>query len=69
MSYMTYDLLYQSQDTLLQQIFAAESTLLPGSTLILAGGTALARCHLAFEAKRHFDQALVRLSDPHENVR
>jgi hypothetical protein len=23
----------------------------------------------AFEAKRHFDQALVRLSDPHENVR
>ena len=46
MSYMTYDLLYQSQDALLQQIFAAESTLLPGSTLILAGGTALARCHL-----------------------
>jgi len=43
---MTYKLLYQSQDTLLQQIFAAEDTLLPGSTLILAGGTALARCHL-----------------------
>lgn len=43
---MTYDSLYQSQDTLLQQVFAAENVLLPGSTLILAGGTALARCHL-----------------------
>jgi len=46
MSYMAYGLLHQSQDTLLQQIFTAESSLLPGSTLILAGGTALARCHL-----------------------
>ena len=43
---MTYESLYQLQDTHLQQIFAAESALLPGSTLILAGGTALARCHL-----------------------
>ena len=43
---MAYSLLHQSQDNLLQRIFTAESSLLPGSTLILAGGTALARCHL-----------------------
>ncbi len=85
MSYMAYDSLYRSQDRLLQQIFAAEDALLPGSTLILAGGTALARCHLHhriswdldFFIDGPFDPALllrrlrdagVRLEDPSQEA-
>ncbi|MCP4284009.1 MAG: nucleotidyl transferase AbiEii/AbiGii toxin family protein, partial [Gammaproteobacteria bacterium] len=70
---MTYDLLFKSQDTILQQIFTVERALLPGSTLILAGGTALARCHLHhriswdldFFADESFDPAVLlrRLRD------
>ncbi len=64
MSYMAYDSLHQSQDTLLQQVFAAESALLPGSTLILAGGTALARYHLHHRISWDLDFFTDRSFDP-----
>ncbi len=61
---MTYDSLCKAQDALLEKIFAAEEALLPGSTLILAGGTALARYHLHHRISWDLDFFVAGSFDP-----
>ena len=55
MSYMTYKQLCKRQDKILKKIFDNEATIFPGARVILAGGTALARCYLQHRASYDID--------------
>jgi len=43
---MTFNELYKKQDKILKKIFHHKKDIFPGARVILAGGTALARCYL-----------------------
>lgn len=52
---MAYMQLYKQQDKILKKIFDIERDLFPGARVILAGGTALARCYLQHRASYDLD--------------
>lgn len=55
MSYMTFTHLYKRQDKILKKIFDKEKEIFPSARVILAGGTALARCYLQHRASYDLD--------------
>lgn len=61
---MTFKQLYALQDTLLSFIFEREKELFEGAGVILAGGTALARCYLEHRASYDLDFFIDRRFDP-----
>jgi len=64
MSYMTFKQLYKRQDKILKKIFDNKETIFPGAQLILAGGTALARCYLQHRASYDLDFFVNTRFDP-----
>jgi len=61
---MTFKRLYKRQDKLLKKIFGSEKVLFPGARVILAGGTALARCYLEHRASYDLDFFVDARFDP-----
>jgi len=61
---MTFNKLYRFQDELLERIIGAEEQLFPEAKVILAGGTALARCYLHHRISYDLDFFLSRRFDP-----
>jgi len=61
---MTFKQLYDKQDTLLKKIFENESIIFPGAGVILAGGTALARCYLQHRVSYDLDFFVNTRFDP-----
>ena len=55
MSYMTIKQLYKQQDKILKRIFDNEKNIFPDARVILAGGTALARCYLQHRVSYDLD--------------
>src|SRR3989337_3690029 len=64
MSYMTFKELYKLQDKILKKVFDNEETIFPGAQVILAGGTALARCYLHHRASYDLDFFVNTRFDP-----
>ncbi len=61
---MTFKQLYKRQDKILKKIFDYEETIFPGARVILAGGTALARCYLQHRASYDLDFFVNTRFDP-----
>ena len=61
---MAYVQLYKQQDKILKKIFDIERDLFPGARVILAGGTALARCYLQHRASYDLDFFINARFDP-----
>ena len=64
LSYMTLQQLYKYQDVILHTIFEKEKVLFQGARVILAGGTALARCYLKHRASYDLDFFVSKRFDP-----
>lgn len=61
---MTFTQLYNRQDEILRKIFDNEGSIFPGARVILAGGTALARCYLNHRASYDLDLFVNARFDP-----
>ena len=61
---MTFKQLYKRQDKILKKIFDNEETIFPGARVILAGGTAIARCYLQHRVSYDLDFFVNTRFDP-----
>jgi len=61
---MTFNELYKRQDKIIKKIFGNEKGTFPGARVILAGGTALARCYLQHRASYYLDFFVHARFDP-----
>lgn len=61
---MTFKQLYKLQDKILRKIFDNEKFIFPGAQVILAGGTALARCYLQHRVSYDLDFFVNTRFDP-----
>ncbi len=61
---MAFELLHKKQDEVLDIIFGNEESIFPGARVILAGGTALARCYLQHRPSYDLDFFVNARFDP-----
>ncbi len=61
---MTFKQLYKRQDKIIKKVFDNEETIFPSVRVILAGGTALARCYLQHRASYDLDFFVNTRFDP-----